>query len=143
MVMPPYETLRDERKLVRERRSSKLRSDNVVFGKPGEAGPSGPEVEFFNPKIRHELEKKDTEMMKRTGQKGAAPGGDAWVWLTSYCRIPVSGDSETERIRIEFCGQFCREGGDLQRNIQSQWNKFYLQLSTVFAVVPGFAFQLK
>lgn len=52
--------------------------------------PSGPTVEFFNPKIRHELEKKDAEYLKRTGLKGAAPGGDAWVWLTSYSRIPVS-----------------------------------------------------
>lgn len=49
----------------------------------------GPEVEFFNPKLRHELEKKDTEVLKRTGLKGAAPGGDSWVWLTSYSRIPV------------------------------------------------------
>lgn len=52
--------------------------------------PSGPAVEFFNPKIRHELEKKDADYLKRTGLKGAAPGGDAWVWLTSYSRIPVS-----------------------------------------------------
>ena len=28
--------------------------------------------------------------MKKTGLKGAAPGGDSWVWLTSYSRIPVS-----------------------------------------------------
>lgn len=49
----------------------------------------GPEVEFFNPKLRHELEKKDAEVLKRTGLKGAAPGGDSWVWLTSYSRIPV------------------------------------------------------
>lgn len=52
--------------------------------------PSGPAVEFFNPKIRNELEKKDADYLKRTGLKGAAPGGDAWVWLTSYSRIPVS-----------------------------------------------------
>lgn len=49
----------------------------------------GPEVEFFNPKLRHELEKKDADVLKRTGLKGAAPGGDSWVWLTSYSRIPV------------------------------------------------------
>lgn len=63
-------------------------AENVVFGNPGE--PSGPEVEFFNPKLKHELEKKDVEVMKKTGLKGAAPGGDSWVWLTSYSRIPVS-----------------------------------------------------
>lgn len=49
----------------------------------------GPEVEFFNPKLRHELEKKDAEVLKRNNLKGAAPG-DSWVWLTSYSRIPVS-----------------------------------------------------
>lgn len=51
---------------------------------------SGPAVEFFNPKLRHELEKKDAEALKKSGLKGAAPGGDAWVWLTAYSRIPVS-----------------------------------------------------
>lgn len=50
----------------------------------------GPNVEFFNPKLRSELEKKDAEIIRKTGQKGAAPGGDTWVWLTSYSRIPVS-----------------------------------------------------
>lgn len=47
-------------------------------------------VDFFNPKIRRELEMKDEEIKKSTGLKGAAPGGDEWVWLTSYSRIPVS-----------------------------------------------------
>lgn len=51
---------------------------------------SGPAVEFFNPKLRHELEKKDAEVLKRTGLKGSAPGGDSWVWLSAYSRIPVS-----------------------------------------------------
>lgn len=46
-------------------------------------------VEFFNPKIRRELEKKDEEYKKQHGTKGAAPGGDDWIWLTNYCRIPV------------------------------------------------------
>jgi hypothetical protein len=55
----------------------------------------GPEVEFFNPKLRHELEKKDADNMKKTGAKGAAPGGDTWVWLTSYSRIPVSSKIKT------------------------------------------------
>lgn len=46
-------------------------------------------IEFFNPKIRRELEKKDEEYKKTYGYKGAAPGGDDWTWLTNYCRIPV------------------------------------------------------
>lgn len=50
----------------------------------------GKYVEFFNPKIRRELEKKDEQFKKTYGYKGAAPGGDEWVWLTSYCRIPVT-----------------------------------------------------
>ncbi|XP_034835298.1 uncharacterized protein [Maniola hyperantus] len=48
----------------------------------------GPHVEFFDPKIKSQLEMKDTNEMKRTGAKGAAPGGDTWVWLTSYSRVP-------------------------------------------------------
>lgn len=80
--------IRNERKRMRAKRSS-----NHVLGGQQQAvadQPSGPVVEFFNPKIRHELEKKDADFLKRTGLKGAAPGGDAWVWLTSYSRIPVS-----------------------------------------------------
>lgn len=46
-------------------------------------------MEFFNPKMRRELEKKDDEI-KRTGSKGAAPGGDDWTYLTSFSRVPVS-----------------------------------------------------
>lgn len=49
----------------------------------------GPFVEFFNPKIRRELEKKDEEIKKTTG-KGGAPGGDEWTYLTSFSRVPVS-----------------------------------------------------
>lgn len=48
-----------------------------------------PHVEFFNPKMRSELEEKDAAEMRRTGAKGPAPGGDTWVWLTSYSRVPV------------------------------------------------------
>lgn len=47
-----------------------------------------PEVEFFDPKLRSELERRDAEIIKKTG-KGAAPGGDEWVWMTSRSRIPV------------------------------------------------------
>lgn len=82
------DVIKNERKRIRPKRSS----NHVSSGQQQQPAdqPSGPVVEFFNPKIRHELEKKDAEFLKRTGLKGAAPGGDAWVWLTSYSRIPVS-----------------------------------------------------
>lgn len=51
-----------------------------------------PHVEFFPPAMRSELENRDETIRKQTGSKGAAPGGDSWVWLTSYSRIPVSID---------------------------------------------------
>ncbi|XP_059613225.1 uncharacterized protein LOC132259559 [Phlebotomus argentipes] len=94
-------SVRNERKVVRERRSTNLMAENVVFGNPGE--PSGPEVEFFNPKLKHELEKKDVEIMKKTGLKGAAPGGDSWVWLTSYSRIPYEAITGFCRATKEYC----------------------------------------
>lgn len=47
-------------------------------------------MDFFNPKMRRELEKKDEEIKRATGLKGAAPGGDDWSYLTSYSRVPVS-----------------------------------------------------
>lgn len=47
-------------------------------------------MDFFNPKIRRELEKKDEEVKRTTGLKGAAPGGDEWTYLTSFSRVPVS-----------------------------------------------------
>lgn len=50
----------------------------------------GTYVDFFNPKMRRELEKKDDEIKRTTGLKGAAPGGDEWAYLTSYSRVPVS-----------------------------------------------------
>jgi hypothetical protein len=65
----------------------------------------GPEVEFFNPKLRHELEKKDAELIKKTGAKGAAPNGDQWVWLTSYSRIPVSNFGQK---CVGACAHNCR-----------------------------------
>lgn len=49
-----------------------------------------PHVEFFPPGMKSELENRDEVIRKQTGNKGAAPGGDSWVWLTSYSRIPVS-----------------------------------------------------
>lgn len=60
-------------------------------------------VEFFNPKLKPELEKNDTELMKRTGQKGAAPGGDSWVWLTSYSRIPFEAIEGFCKKTKEYC----------------------------------------
>ncbi|KAL4705632.1 hypothetical protein ACJJTC_002018 [Scirpophaga incertulas] len=57
---------------------SSIQEDNTVT----------PHVEFFNPKMRPELEDKDEAEMRRTGSKGPAPGGDTWVWLTSYSRVP-------------------------------------------------------
>lgn len=50
----------------------------------------GPNVEFFNPELRADLEAREDKYRKATGGKGSAPGGDSWVWLTSYSRIPVS-----------------------------------------------------
>lgn len=60
--------------------------DYNVVSSPGDE----PHVEFFNPKLRGDLEAKDELIRKQTGNKGAAPDGDTWVWLTSYSRIPVS-----------------------------------------------------
>ncbi|KAF5297889.1 hypothetical protein FQA39_LY11874 [Lamprigera yunnana] len=68
----------------RKKRDSLLIDEENLLNFPKD----GPSVEFFSPKIRGELEAKDEVERQRTGQKGAAPGGDSWVWLTSYCRIP-------------------------------------------------------
>lgn len=72
--------------LNRRKRGALAVDDNLVTPQNHKEGPN---VEFFNPKLRHELEAKDDVERARTGNKGAAPGGDAWVWLTSYSRIPV------------------------------------------------------
>ncbi|XP_002024245.2 uncharacterized protein LOC6599280 isoform X2 [Drosophila persimilis] len=55
-----------------------------------------PLIEFFNPNHRMALEEQDSEIRKRTGQKGAAPGGDEWIYLNTYCRVP-------EKIITGFC----------------------------------------
>lgn len=60
-------------------------------------------VEFFNPKMRRELEKKDEDMKKMTGQKGTAPGGDDWTYLTSFSRVPVSRWKSPNAFLIIFC----------------------------------------
>lgn len=62
-------------KITRRKRGALAVDDNLVTSGHNKEH----HVEFFNPKMRHELE-----------NKGAAPGGDPWVWLTSYSRIPVS-----------------------------------------------------
>lgn len=62
-----------------------------------------PIVEFFNPKLRPELEKNDTEIMKKTGLKGSAPRGDSWVWLTSYSRIPFEAIEGFCKKTKEYC----------------------------------------
>lgn len=49
-----------------------------------------PHVEFFSPEMKDSLKTKDEIKRQQNGGKGAAPGGDSWVWLTSNSRIPVS-----------------------------------------------------
>ncbi|CAO1433024.1 unnamed protein product [Diamesa serratosioi] len=61
-----------------------------------------PDIEFFHPKIRPELEKKDAAIMKKTGT-GSAPGGDSWVWLTSYSRIPYEAMTGYCKAAKEYC----------------------------------------
>lgn len=71
----------------------KLREKRDAGGDYNSVNPSNDDshVEFFSPEMRSELENRDETIRKQTGSKGAAPGGDSWVWLTSYSRIPVSG----------------------------------------------------
>ncbi|KAG5672606.1 hypothetical protein PVAND_002721 [Polypedilum vanderplanki] len=59
------------------------------------------EAEFFDPKIRSELERRDVEVVKRTG-KGPA-NGDEWVWLTNYCRIPYQAITGYCREAKNYC----------------------------------------
>ncbi|XP_023027680.2 uncharacterized protein isoform X1 [Leptinotarsa decemlineata] len=62
-----------------------------------------PQVEFFNPKIRGNLEEKDEEIIRKTGSKGAAPGGDSWIWVTSSSRIPEKAlEGYCQKVQ-EFC----------------------------------------
>uniref|UniRef100_A0A1A9X4X1 Olfactomedin-like domain-containing protein n=1 Tax=Glossina brevipalpis TaxID=37001 RepID=A0A1A9X4X1_9MUSC len=49
-----------------------------------------------SPASMHVLEEQDMEIRKRTGLKGAAPGGDEWIYLNTYCRVP-------EKIITGFC----------------------------------------
>jgi hypothetical protein len=85
-----------------------LLEDNTV-NPSGVAGSDGANVEFFNPKLRQELEERDRHGGGRKGStssvSGSTPtegpaGNNPWVWLTSYSRIPVSS-SLFSRIRLE------------------------------------------
>ncbi|CAH1169822.1 unnamed protein product [Phaedon cochleariae] len=68
-----------------------------------EAQAEEPQVEFFNPKMRGSLEEKDEEIMRKTGNKGAAPGGDSWIWVTSSSRIPEKAlEGYCQKVQ-EFC----------------------------------------
>jgi hypothetical protein len=52
-----------------------------------------PEVEFFDPEMRSELERRDAEVIKKNGRGKA----NEMVWLTSYSRIPVSLSLDTKQ----------------------------------------------
>ncbi|KAJ3650091.1 hypothetical protein Zmor_021799 [Zophobas morio] len=73
----------------RKRRSATGNLNYNLLSSPGDE----PHVEFFNPELRGALEAKDELIRQQTGNKGAAPGGDSWIWLSSYSRIPVSQKS--------------------------------------------------
>ncbi|KAH8314981.1 hypothetical protein KR074_006388 [Drosophila pseudoananassae] len=73
----------------------RMRRD-VTSSEPTSSMHADPVIEFFNPNHRKVLEEQDTEIRKRTGQKGAAPGGDEWIYLNTYCRVP-------EKIITGFC----------------------------------------
>ncbi|XP_044746573.1 uncharacterized protein LOC123308096 isoform X1 [Coccinella septempunctata] len=71
-----------------------------------ESASTEPHVEFFSPEMKESLETKDEIRRQQNGGKGAAPGGDSWVWLTSYSRIP-------EKALEGYCKkvqQFCPPG---------------------------------
>jgi hypothetical protein len=77
-----------------------LLDDNTV-NPSGVAGSDGANVEFFNPKLRQELEEKDRHGGGRKGSTSTVSGStptegpaanNPWVWLTSYSRIPVSSN---------------------------------------------------
>ncbi|KAK9877447.1 hypothetical protein WA026_018557 [Henosepilachna vigintioctopunctata] len=73
-------------KLVEVRRRRRRESPDLNLLESG--GTDEPHVEFFSPEMRENLETKDELRRQQNGGKGAAPGGDSWVWLTSYSRIP-------------------------------------------------------
>lgn len=89
-----HQSPENKHSVVREKRGIGGFDYNTV-NQPGDE----PHVEFFPPNMRSDLENRDETIRKQTGNKGAAPGGDAWVWLTSYSRIPVSFKTTVELIR--------------------------------------------
>lgn len=68
--------------LQRVKRSSTSVIDNSVSANTDE-----PHAEFFDPKLRSEIEIKDN-ITKKPGEGESS--SNPWVWLTSYSRIPVS-----------------------------------------------------
>lgn len=77
-----------------------LLDDNTV-NPSGVSGSDGANVEFFNPKLRQELEERDRHVGGRKGSTSTVSGStptegpaanNPWVWLTSYSRIPVSSN---------------------------------------------------
>jgi hypothetical protein len=77
-----------------------LLDDNTV-NPSGVTGSDGANVEFFNPKLRQELEERDRHAGGRKGSTSTVSGStptegpaanNPWVWLTSYSRIPVSSN---------------------------------------------------
>ncbi|XP_058836869.1 uncharacterized protein LOC131693231 [Topomyia yanbarensis] len=95
--------VQNERKFNSDHDKIRLKRDLNLFDDNLVPDQEGPKVEFFNPKLRSELEKKDAEIIKKTGLKGAAPGGDTWVWLTSYSRIPFDAITGFCRATKEYC----------------------------------------
>ncbi|XP_055319441.1 uncharacterized protein LOC129577050 [Sitodiplosis mosellana] len=85
---------------MRERRAANILKENYVTD--AQNNVQGPFVEFFNPKMRRELEKKDEEIKKTTG-KGNAPGGDEWAYLTSSSRVPYEVISGFCSATKEYC----------------------------------------
>ncbi|ALC49872.1 CG6867, partial [Drosophila busckii] len=100
---PPHPQPHNERKFhdnylthVPSGKRSRSRRD-IASETPGtSAMVHDPLIEFFNPNHRKVLDQEDLEIRKRTGMKGAAPGGDDWVYLNTYCRVP-------EKIITGFC----------------------------------------
>jgi hypothetical protein len=85
------------------RRKRRARASTTSVLEDNTVNPSGvaegANVEFFNPKLRQELEEKDMHGGGKKGGNNAASGSaptegetanNPWVWLTSYSRIPVS-----------------------------------------------------
>ncbi|XP_031630325.1 uncharacterized protein LOC116345246 [Contarinia nasturtii] len=100
---PPVQTERKPSQMLntmRKRRAANIFNENYVTD--AQNNVQGPFVEFFNPKMRRELEKKDDEIKRTTG-KGSAPGGDEWSYLTSISRVPYEAISGFCSATKEYC----------------------------------------